>query len=134
MESIKIIVRYADGRIDKGYTQDFSPNKPLFHLHLFNSNPGDESVQIMLKDLKAVLFVRDFRGNPDYKERKYFTEESRPSGRLVEVTFRDDEVLVGSTLGYDPKSPGFFIYPADSDGNNLRLFAVSKAVRKVRFL
>ena len=28
----KIVVRYQDGRINKGVTNDFSPNKDLFHL------------------------------------------------------------------------------------------------------
>jgi hypothetical protein len=134
MESIKIVVRYADGRTVKGYTQDFFPNKSLFHLHLFNSGANAESTEILLQDLKAVFFVRDFRGNPEYKERKYFSEEIRPSGRMVEVTFTDGEVLVGTTLGYDPKRLGFFLFPADPESNNVRVFAVSKAVSKVRFI
>ena len=28
----KIVVRYQDGRINKGVTNDFSPNKDLFQL------------------------------------------------------------------------------------------------------
>jgi hypothetical protein len=131
-ESIKIIVRYADGRTIKGYTQDFFPNKSLFHLHLLDSSPTIESAEILLQDLKAVFFVRDFKGNPEYKESKVFAEEKRPAGRMVEVTFKDDEVLVGTTLGYDPKRSGFFLFPADPESNNLRVFAVSKAVKKIQ--
>jgi hypothetical protein len=52
----------------------------------------------------------------------------------VEITFTDGETLVGSTLGYDPKRPGFFIFPADPESNNARVFALSKAVRLVRYL
>ena len=134
MESIKIIVRYANGRTVKGYTQDFFPNKSLFHLHLLDSGSATESTEILLQDLKAVFFVRDFKGNPEYKERKNFAEEARPAGRMVEVTFRDGEVLVGTTLGYDPKRSGFFLFPADPESNNLRVFALAKAVSKVRFI
>jgi hypothetical protein len=127
-------VRYADGRTVKGYTQDFFSNKSLFHLQLFDSDPMNERTEILLKDLKAVFFVRDFKGNPEYKESKFFTEEKRPAGRMVEVTFKDGEVLVGATLGYDPKRSGFFLFPADPGSNNLRVFAVAKAVSNVRFL
>ena len=37
----------------------------------------------------------------------------------------DGEVLVGSTLGYDPKRQGFFIFPADPKSNNVRVYIVS---------
>jgi hypothetical protein len=32
MDRIKVVVRYSDGRLIKGSTQDFFPNKELFHL------------------------------------------------------------------------------------------------------
>lgn len=35
------------------------------------------------------------------------------------------EVLVGSTLGYNPKGQGFFIFPADAGSNNKRVYVVS---------
>jgi hypothetical protein len=35
----KIVVRYQDGRINKGVTSDFSPNKDLFHLHPMDALP-----------------------------------------------------------------------------------------------
>ena len=132
MEKVKIVARYLDGKMIKGFTQDFSPNKPGFHI--FSLDAPNESVEILLKELKAVFFVRDFAGRPEYDERKHFTPEERPSGRIVEVTFVDGEVMVGSTVAYDPKRPGFFIFPADPQGNNARVFALSKAVRTVRYL
>ena len=132
MEKVKIIARYLDGKMIKGFTQDFSPNKPAFHI--FPLDAPNESAEILLKELKAVFFVRDFAGRPEYDERKHFTPEDRPSGRIVEVTFIDGEVMVGSTVAYDPKRPGFFIFPADPQGNNARVFALSKAVRTVRYL
>lgn len=45
----------------------------------------------------------------------------------------DGEVLVSSTLGYDPKRQGFFIFPADPKSNNIRVYAVSSGVKKVRY-
>ncbi len=135
-EHIKMVVHYADGRVIKGFSYDFYPNKPHFHLlpPVAGFSFTDEALEVRIKELKAVFFVRDFKGNPSYNERKYFLEGERPPGRKVEVTFRDGEVLVGSTVGYDMRRPGFFFIPADPKSNNLKVFAVRRAVTSVRFL
>ena len=134
LEYGKIVARYADGRILKGFTYDFYPTKPRFHLMPAAAALSGKPVEVRTKDLKAVFFVRDFGGNPEYQERKAFTEDDRPVGRKVEVTFTDGEVLVGSTVGYEPHRPGFFLIPADPQSNNLKVFAVSAAAANVRFL
>jgi hypothetical protein len=52
----------------------------------------------------------------------------------MEVTCKDGEVIVGTTTGYDPKRPGFFLFPIDPSANNERVFVVTSAVRTARFL
>jgi hypothetical protein len=132
MEPIKVVARYSNGKIIKGFTQDFFPNKDSFHL--FQANNGScEAIEVFVRDLKAIFIVRDFKGSRLSEERKFYTKGEKPSGRKVEVAFVDGEVLVGSTLGYDPKRQGFFIFPADPKSNNERIFAVSSAVKQVRF-
>ena len=133
MESIKVVARYIDGKTVKGLSQDFSPNKDRFHVYPADK-PSGEAVEILLKELKAVFFVRDFVGNYQYNERKEYISGDKPSGRKIEMTFADGEVLVGTTLGYDPKRPGFFLFPADPQSNNIRVFAVTTAIKKVRYL
>lgn len=132
----KIVARYADGRLLKGFSQDFYPNKPSFHL--LPSTTGfsftEEAVEVRIEELKAVFFVRDFAGDPSYNERKAFAEGEQPPGRKVRVAFKDGEVLVGSTMGYERQRQGFFLIPADSRSNNLRVFAVTAFVTSVRFL
>jgi hypothetical protein len=132
-ERIKVVVRYAIGRVLKGYTQDFFPNKDRFHLFPTNE-PGALAVDVFLKDLKAIFLVRDFAGDPRYVERKKYINGEKPSGRKLEVTFLDGESVVGSTLGYDRNRPGFFILPADPKSNNIRIFVVASAVKQVRQL
>jgi hypothetical protein len=136
MEAVKVVARYLTGKIVKGFTQDFLPNKDRFHLHPSTTSPTEAGppVEILVKDLKALFFVRDFAGNAEYTERKEYIEGERPQGRKMEVTFVDGEIIVGSTLGYDPTRPGFFIFPADPKCNNIRVFAVSTSVKKVRQL
>jgi hypothetical protein len=133
MERVKVVVRYSDGRLIKGSTQDFYPNKERFHL-IPADDPPCRAIEVSMNDLKAIFMVRDFTGDPLYKERKKYIEGEKPSGRKVEVTFKDGEVLVGSTLGYDPKRQGFFIFPADPKSNSIRVYVVSSAVEKVRYL
>jgi hypothetical protein len=133
METVKVVVRYKDGNILKGVTQNFFPNKDRFHLFLADK-PSGPSTEVLIKDLKAVFIVRDFGGNPDYKERKDFPQGGKTVGTKVEVTFQDGEVFVGSTLGYDLKRQGFFVFPADPQSNNLRAFVVSGAIKNVRQL
>ena len=133
MEPSKVVVRFRDGRVIKGFTQDFFPHKDCFHLF-----PADKSsglpAEVSVKELKAVFMVRDFVGSSRYDERKKYLKEEKPSGLKIEVTFVDGEILVGSTLGYDPKRPGFFVFPADPDSNNIRIFVVSSEVANVRRL
>jgi hypothetical protein len=133
MEKVKVVVRFSDGKLIKGFTQDFFPNKERFHLIPADNPPGG-AMEVSMKDLKAIFMVRDFVGHPLYKERKKYMEEEKPSGKKVEVTFIDGEVLVGTTLGYNPKRQGFFIFPADPKSNNIRAYVVSSAVEKVRYL
>ncbi len=131
MRPAKIIVRYIDGRIIKGYTDDFLPTQPTFHVQPINSNNLNEIINVLVQDLKGVFFVRDFEGDPNYRERKTFPDGVEVFGSKVEVKFKDGEVMTGSTLDYHPQRPGFFLLPSDPHWNTLRVFVVSQAVNKV---
>jgi len=133
MEPVKIVIRYFDGRLFKGYTSDFFPNKPLFHVRPVESEFSDKGIEVHVVELKAVFFVKDFTGNSAHRELNQFTGGQLP-GRKVEVTFVDGEIIVGTTLGYDPTRPGFFVTPADPESNNLRAFVISTAVSNFRYL
>jgi hypothetical protein len=128
----KIVVRYREGRLLKGFTHDFHPSRTQFSLWPSVNSAPSERMYVPTSQLKAVFFVRDFEGNPEYTDDRTF--DSGAGGRRLEVTFADDEVLIGSTLSYRPDGIGFFVNPADSRGNNLRVFVVASAIRHVRFL
>jgi hypothetical protein len=126
----RIVARFADGRMLKGTTQDFAPMKDTFHV--IGSEGGAQPVKVNVSDLKAVFFVKSLVGNAAYHEIKEFGGPA--SGRKVQVSFRDGEVLVGSTQGYQPDRPGFFMVPADPQSNNDRIYVVARSVQKVTFL
>ena len=130
----KIVARYLDGRVEKGTTTDFSPNKDLFHLAPLEAQPGGKPMEIRISDMKAVFFVRDFTGNRDYNDRKEF-DSARPAvGRRIKVIFKDGELMVGTTQGYQPNRPGFFVVPADEKSNVERCFVVTASTKEVAFL
>ncbi len=134
MEPIKVVARYTNGTVIKGFTQDFFPNKDRFHLIPADKGCGG-TIEVFVNRLKAIFMVRDFNGNPQHKERKTFMKGENSSGVRLELTFADGEVMVGSTvLAYDPKRQGNFIVPVDPDSNNIRAFIVSSAVKSVRQL
>ena len=128
----KIVVRYVDGDLLKGFTHDFHPSRAQFSLWPSISATHSERIVVPMSRLKAVFFVRDFDGDPGYRERKSFTV--RGQGRRIEVTFADTEVILGTTLNYRPDGLGFFVSPADPGANNTRIFVVGSAVKRVRFL
>jgi hypothetical protein len=133
MENMKVIVRYTDGRMVKGYTVDFFPNRDRFHVYPVDKGDGD-TIEIFMNAVKAVFFVRDFVGNSTFDEQKKYVEGETPSGQEVKITFVDGEVMIGSTLGFDESRPGFFLFPADPRSNNIRIYILSSAVKDMHFL
>lgn len=129
----KVVVRFADGRIIKGTTADFYPNKDTFHVSVEAAPAGDKPLEVSTHDLKAVFFVKEFEGNPEHRDGNEFDSSRPPAGRRIRVVFEDGEVLLGTTTGYQPKRPGFFVVPVDADSNNERCFVIAAATREVSF-
>ena len=129
----KVVARYADGRIVKGVTGDFSPAKDAFHV-IPESPATSKPMGIRTSELKALFFVKDFSGDPQYNERKEFNPSRPPVGRKIRVLFKNGELLVGTTNGYQPGRPGFFVVPADPGSNNERCYVVSAATQEVAFM
>jgi hypothetical protein len=134
MRQSKIVVRYRDGRVLKGFTRDFMPNKELFHLLLMDAPPTDHPIAVSFRELKAVFFVKNFTGDSQYQDKKTFDPARPIPGRKIRVVFKDRETLIGTTLGYDPGRPGFFIVPSDPDSNIDHCFVISAATQEVSFV
>jgi hypothetical protein len=130
----KVVARYANGRLTKGTTLDFSPGKDVFHVIDVSAPTGTHPVEIRTKELKALFFVKDLVGDPN-REATAPPGPPRPAaGRRVRVVFRDGEVMVGTTTGYQPDRPGFFLEPVDSSRNEERCYVVARAARQVVLL
>jgi len=130
----KIVVRYLDGRVSKGYTNDFMPNKNMFHLIPLDAPADSKPLDVYVDVLKAVFFVKDFTGDKQYQEKKTFDTAKPVVGRKIKVVFKDGEELIGTTQGYQPNRPGFFVFPTDPQANMDRAFVFSAATREVSFV
>lgn len=130
----KIVARYQDGRMLKGVTADFMPNKEVFHLVPMDAPSGQKPVTVNINELKAVFFVKDYAGNANYKEKQQFDPAKPVAGRKIKVVFKDGESLIGTTQGYQPGRQGFFVFPADPKSNAERFYVVSVAAKEVSFV
>ena len=128
MAGNQIVIRFIDGSVKKGHTNDFVPNKKSFHLN--NADGTTEAVNI--EGIKSIFFVKDLNGNKEHK--KNYKDNIPGGGKKIQVEFNDGEIIVGYVLGYSPERQGFFMTPADLEGNNLRIYAVAAAVKKTQFL
>jgi len=129
----KVIARFTDGGMLKGTTADFFPNKETFHVSVEGADSGTPPVEVSTPDLKALFFVKDFAGDPEHVEANAFGGEHPPAGRKIRVEFQDGEVLVGTTTGYQPGRPGFFVVPADTESNIERCYVVTASTAGVEF-
>src|SRR5690349_23419479 len=115
----------------KGSTSDFVPAKESFHVAEADAAKGTKPVLVHVKDLKAIFFVKDFAGRPDYTPTNEFEGDKTPVGRKIKVVFADGETIVGTTQAYQPGRPGFFMVPADPAANIERCYVVSAATSEI---
>lgn len=123
-----VVARYRDGYMVKGITYDFARNKKSFHVHVATDDQK-RIEEVNISDLKAVFFVKSLEGSPEYQEKKEFPVGT--PGLKIKVEFFDGEILLGTTSGYSAQRQGFWLFPADPESNNLRIYVVCAAVKKI---
>ena len=128
----KVVVGFLNGGRTKGYVYDFSALNESFNLLPQEDPLQGQEIKVALKDLKAVFFVWEFAGNPEDHDSLH--TGAPMGGRTIEVTFTDGEKIVGRTEGHSLQPIGFFLYPANPKGNNIRIFVVTRNTRQVRLV
>ena len=132
MERQRVILRFVDGRLLRGYIEDFSSSDEFVFME------GESATQkIRLDELKAIFFVRTFEGDRSYTEKKSFAKPVA-LGKRVFVKFKDGESMMGYIEGGIPwekgfflepnKGSGFFLIPVDDESNNIKVFVVASSV------
>jgi hypothetical protein len=124
----QIVIRLKSRELKKGYTEDFMPHRDTFHL---NTRDG-KTEEINMDDAKAIFFVKDLDGNKGYKYT--YKDEIAGEGNRVIAEFKDGEKVVGYVLAYSPERKGFFMKPADLNGNNRRIYVVASSLKKLEII
>jgi hypothetical protein len=141
-EGEKIVARFRDGRLLKGFVKNFSIETDTV---ILSDRKTNSESRVPIEELKALFFVKDFAGSSEHIERKAFGIRKN-LGRKVFIKFIDKESLVGFIEGEIPwdkgfslaklgkKAKGFFITPVDGDSNNERVFVVGSAIDNVTIM
>ena len=132
----KVVVKYQNGEIIKGWVEEYNLERESFILFPLIEYSEEERMEIKFSSLKAVFFVKDFIGNKDYKKVRTFNVDLKitPSQRKLTVNFLDGEHLYGTSHSYGRYKIGFFVYPIDPKDNSERIFVIHSAVESVRLM
>ena len=127
----RIVARLANGTMVKGTTQDFLPNRPVFHVTPAGGGPV---VEVRTRMLKALFFVRDFAGDTTRRDVRGFLAApgETSQGKKLAVRFKDGELLCGYSLSFSPDREGFFMFPSDGGTNNLRVYVLTSATAEIK--
>ncbi|HAM52290.1 MAG TPA: hypothetical protein DCP92_16945 [Nitrospiraceae bacterium] len=136
MEREKVILRFLDKRIIKGYLDEFSPSQRSVSIE----DESSKRHNVDTEELKAIFFVRSFEGDKRYKEKKSF-RGTQQTGKRVFVRFKDGEAMIGYIEGDIPwkkgffleaeKKTGFFLRPVDGASNNMKVFVIATSIDDV---
>ena len=132
----KVVVKYQNGEIIKGWVEEFQLDRNYFIFYPLIEYGQEERVEINFDSLKAVFFVKDFIGDKNYKKVRTFDVELKitPSQRKLIVIFKDGENLYGTSHDYGKYKVGFFVYPIDPKDNSDRICVVHSAVESIRLM
>jgi len=127
----RVVAHFLDGRVIKGTTSNFFPNRPTFHLLAVGAG---QDTEVQCRQLKAVFFVKDLAGDENRKDIRGFVEgpAETSKGKKIALSFKDGEFLFGYSLSYSPERVGFFLFPADPGSNNMRVYVMIFAVSDIQ--
>ena len=92
--------------------------------------------RIPIEDTKAVFYVKDFDGDPDHRDLRFYKGAPIVHGVWVRLEFSDGEVMEGivhNTIQF-LAAPGFFIRPTDPKSNNRLVYIVKRWLKDFRVL
>ena len=123
-----VVIHYKNGDIKKGFTRNFAFFRNSFDLTEIDS----KTTQVQVEDLKAVFFVKNLNGNPEYHPDSNSVPERYGFGDRVEITFIDNETMIGYTPRYRENNNGFILYPADPKINNDIVAVIRSATQVIK--
>ena len=125
----KVIAIFSGGSHSSGFVFDFLPTRESCQIFPMESPYAGKPQEVDVRQLKSIFFVKEFTDLEPYDIGEFI---GVAHGKKVEVIFHDGGRLVGTTQGYNPHRLGFFVIPAKTTGNIIRVFVVNANVSQVR--
>lgn len=145
VEERKVVVKLRSGEVVKGHVSvprvhasdpfyDSKQNrKEALTVRLLSSN---ESVEIPLSEVKAVFFVKSFRGDPKRKDLRFYSNGPAVGTIWAEIRFSDNEVIEATIENsvQHLMGDGFLLHPSDRESNNVLIYVNKSAIATYRVL
>lgn len=146
MKERKVVVKLLSGDVVKGHL--LLPSDPdmadLFNdsvqdqnmvITIRSLNP-DESLQVALRDIKAVFFVKSFRGDAKRKGLRFYTNGPSVGAIWAEIRFQDNEIIEAmiDNSAQHLMGDGLFLRPSDAESNNVLVYVNKSAIANYRVL
>ncbi len=126
-----VVGQYRDGRVVRGYTNDFSSARA--YLHVSPTPFGDETKFVSMIHLDALFFLPSVQ-TPLADEGDASEYPASTHGRRIAMTLPDGSEMLGTTLTYSRDGSGFFVRPLDQQAGATRVFVTQSGIRNIRFL
>ncbi|HEU4688180.1 MAG TPA: PilZ domain-containing protein [Vicinamibacterales bacterium] len=127
-----VVGQYRDGRVVRGYTNDFSAARA--YLHVSPTPFGDEAKFVSMIHLDALFFLPSVQTPLADDEAAFKYATSTTHGRRIAMTLPDGTEMLGTTLTYSRDGSGFFVRPLDRHASATRVFVTQSGIRNIRFL
>lgn len=146
MKKHKVVVKLRSGDVVKGYFSlqcdadmadlfgDLNEDQdPAITISSLTSN---EPLQVALSDIKAVFFVKSFRGDPKRKSLRFYTNGPSVGAIWAEIRFKDNEIIEAmiDNSAQHLMGDGFWLRPSDTGSNNLLVYVQKSAIANYRVL
>jgi hypothetical protein len=146
MKERKVVVKLRSGEVVKGY---FVLPCDADIADLFNDSNQDQNAaitiisltsndprQVALSDIKAVFFVKSFRGDPKRKSLRFYTNGPSVGAIWAEIRFNDNEIIEATidNSAQHLMGDGFLLRPSDAESNNLLVYVNKSAIANYRVL
>jgi hypothetical protein len=128
----QVVGKYRDGRLIRGYTNDFSPMNPYLHISPTPYAEGSEFVSMV--QLDALFFGRDASRGDGTQLEPVGPDVVPAHGRRVAVPLPDGTEMIGAARSYSRDSAGFFVDSLDEHSGTLHVFVTAGGVRSIRFV
>lgn len=129
----KVIVKFLSGEEKKGNVLSFNMNQSTFYLQVENKDGTLENQTVRIDSVKEILFLKKEESAKSYLRTETIDQSMFASTVAFKLTveFKDDSIITGSAIKYNPNDKGFFLIPLNPGDRSERIYINAHAVKNV---